>query len=180
MHHLQCRRIVRYYQEQKGFLGYARKSARARVTKKNALRSCGVLCQHPLFYRPFPKDCWGLFDFQYTNTNQLRIPKIFREWQILQNTSFSLDIFILVCWAIWVMRNDIVFRNKTPSIDDCKRTITVESLLLLHRTKAWITPILEAWTTYMMIASYLLKGRAPATAFKKKKKTYMMIEQTVE
>ena len=110
-----------------------------------------VLCQQPseetimhlLFYCPFSKDCWGLFNFQYAD--QLTIPEIFREWQILHNASFSLDIFILVCWAIWVMRNDIIFRNKNPTVADCKRTITVESLLLLHRTKATITPNLEAW-----------------------------------
>ena len=53
---------------------------------------------HLLFYCPFAKDCWGVWDFQYAD--QLTIPQIFQEWKTLQNVSFALDIFFLICWAI--------------------------------------------------------------------------------
>ena len=98
---------------------------------------------HLLFYCPFAKDSWGIMNFHFADN--LSIPQIFQAWRTLLNVSFSLDIFILLCWGIWMMRNDVIFRNKNPSVEDCKRTLTVESLMLLHRTKATITPILESW-----------------------------------
>ena len=109
-----------------------------------------VLCQqsseetlmHLLFYCPFAKDCWGPGIFSLQNSSlRLRSFKI----GTLQNVSFALDIFILICWATWTMRNDVIFRNKNPSVEDCRRVVTVESLLLLHTTKSRITPLLESW-----------------------------------
>lgn len=129
-----------------------------RLSTRNMLRrrrmhldyNC-VLCQqtseetvmHLLFYCPFAKDCWGIMNFQLADN--LSITQIFQAWRSLINVSFSLDIFILFCWGIWMMRNDVIFRNKNPYVEDCRRTVTVESLLLLHRSKASITPILESW-----------------------------------
>lgn len=111
------------------------------------MRLCQQLSEetvmHLLFYGPFSKDCWGLLHFQFAD--HLTIPEIFQQWKILYNVSFALDIFILICWAIWVMRNDVIFRNKNPSVADCKRTISVELHLLLHRTKPRIIPLVEAW-----------------------------------
>jgi hypothetical protein len=110
-----------------------------------------VLCQHPpeetlmhlLFFCPFAKDCWSTWNFQFAE--QLSIPQNFHEWKLLQNVSFALDFFILICWAIWSMRNDVIFQNKHPSVDDCRRVVIVESLLLLHRTKNSVTTLLESW-----------------------------------
>jgi len=79
-----------------------------------------------------------MLNFQYAD--HLLIPQIFQAWKTFLNVAFSLDIFIILCWAIWMMRNDVIFRNKNPSVADCKRYVTVDSLLLLHKTKAGITP----------------------------------------
>ena len=110
-----------------------------------------VLCQQPpeetimhrLFYCPFAKNCWGLMNFHFAH--HLSIQKIFQAWKSLVKIEFSLDIFILLCWVIWMIRNDVIFRNKNPTVQDCKRYLTVEALLLLHRCKARINPLLKSW-----------------------------------
>lgn len=68
--------------------------------------------------------------------------KVFQAWKSLMKVEFSLDIFILFCWAIWMIRNYVIFKNKNPL---CRRYVTVEALLLLHRSKVRITPSLESW-----------------------------------
>jgi len=110
-----------------------------------------VLCQQPpeetimhlLFYCPFAKNCWGLMNFHFVD--HLSIQQIFQAWKSLVKIEFSLDIFILLCWVIWMIRNDVIFRNKNPTVQDCKRYLTVEALLLLHRCKARINPLLKSW-----------------------------------
>ena len=110
-----------------------------------------VLCQQPpeetvmhlLFFCPFAKDCWGMLNFQFDD--DLTIPQIFQAWMALLNVPFALDIFILLCWSIWMVSNDVIFRNTNPSVEDCRRYLTVESLLLLHRSKVEVTPLLDSW-----------------------------------
>jgi hypothetical protein len=110
-----------------------------------------VLCQqhneetlmHLLFYCPFAKNCWGTLNFVYADN--MSVIQIFEAWRALVNVPFALDIFILTCWSIWKMRNDIIFRNRNVSVRDCKRNLTTKALMLLHRTKARITPTLESW-----------------------------------
>jgi len=105
-----------------------------------------VLCQHPpeetvmhlLFYCPFAKDCWSTMGFTYAN--HLTIPQIFQAWKSKLQVEFSLDIFIIWCWVIWMVRNNVIFRNGVPSVSNCKRIFTSEILLLLHRTKSRTTP----------------------------------------
>jgi hypothetical protein len=76
--------------------------------------------------------------------------QIFEAWRALVNVPIALDIFILACWSIWKMRNGIIFRNRNASVEDCKRNLTAEALMLRHRAKRRITPTLETW-----IQSYL-------------------------
>ena len=130
-----------------------------RLNTRNMIRRRGmhldnyqcVLCQnsteetvmHLLFYCPFAKDCWSWMDFHFAD--HLSIHQIFLAWKSLLKVEFSLDIFILLFWAIWMTRNDVIFRNMNPSVQDCKRHLTVETLLLLHRCKARIAPSLESW-----------------------------------
>ena len=94
-----------------------------------------VLCQqsteetvmHLLFCCPFAKNCWNLVNFHFGD--RLSIQQIFQAWKSMLQIEFSLDIFIIFCWGIWMMRNDVIFRNKNPSVEDCRRVVTVESLL---------------------------------------------------
>jgi hypothetical protein len=98
---------------------------------------------HLLFYCPFSKDCWKLVNFQFAD--HLTVPQIFQAWKSLLKVEFALDLFVLFCWGIWMVRNDVIFRNKSPEVEECKRYITLGALQLLHRTKSRITPLLDSW-----------------------------------
>lgn len=110
-----------------------------------------VLCQlsveetlmHLFFQCPFSKDCWRTLNFQFAG--RLSILQIFQAWRLLQKVDFALDIFILACWAIWMVRNDVIFRNKNKELQEFKRYLTTEALLLIHRMKPSLSPILESW-----------------------------------
>jgi len=110
-----------------------------------------VLCQqsteestmHLLFYCPFAKDCWNLVNFQFTD--HLSVLETFQAWNSLLKVKFSLDLFTLFCWGIWMVRNNVIFRSKNPTVDGGKRYVTSEAPLLLHRAKTRIVPLLESW-----------------------------------
>jgi hypothetical protein len=132
---------------------------RDRLSTRNMIRRRGinlddyqcVFCQDPpeetvmhlLFFCPFSKSCWGLVNFQFAD--HPTIPQIFQVWKSKFRVDFSLDLFILWCWAIWMVRNDVIFKNKAPSVHSCKSHFTEEVSLLLHRTKASVTPLLQSW-----------------------------------
>jgi hypothetical protein len=132
---------------------------RDKLSTRNMIRRRGmfledyhcVLCQqsieetvmHLFFYCPFARDCWAIINFSFAD--HLSVSQIFQAWKRKLLVDFSLDIFIIWCWAIWLVRNDVIFRNRNPSVQECKRYVTVEALLLLHRTKTRITPLLESW-----------------------------------
>ena len=54
---------------------------------------------------------------------------------------FFIDIFILVCWSIWMARNCVIFRNLNPTIEDYRRCLTAELFLLLPRAKISSSPL---------------------------------------
>ena len=80
------------------------------------------LIMHLLFYCPFAKKCWGPMNFRFAD--HLSIQQIFQAWKSLVKVEFSLDIFILLCWAIWMIKNDVIFRNKNP----CKIAKDIEKI----------------------------------------------------
>lgn len=70
-----------------------------------------VMCQqsteetimHLLFYSPFAKNCWGLMNFHFADHHSIQ--QIFQAWKAPMKVEFSVDIFILLCWAIWMIRH---------------------------------------------------------------------------
>jgi hypothetical protein len=43
-----------------------------------------------------------------------------------------------------MVKNDVIFRGRNPSVDACKNYIFSEALLLLHRIKVRVVPLLES------------------------------------
>jgi hypothetical protein len=130
-----------------------------RLSIRNMIRRRGmdledyncVFCQHPpeetlmhlLFYCPYAKLCWNIVGFDFDD--DLTTLQIFNLWGSRWKAPFSLDIFIIWCWGIWMVRNDTVFKNTAPSVAACKFYIVEEVSLLLLRTKERVTPLLESW-----------------------------------
>jgi hypothetical protein len=53
---------------------------------------------------------------------------------------FALDIFVLACWGIWIMRNDIIFGNMNASVQQFKRHVFEEASALRLRIMAASPP----------------------------------------
>lgn len=98
---------------------------------------------HLLFYCPFAKDCWVSLNFSYDDN--LHTPQIYQAWKNQKQFTFSLDIFILGCWGIWMARNDLIFRNKPPRVPSFRLLLKEEASLLLHRCKASLSQSLNSW-----------------------------------
>jgi hypothetical protein len=100
-----------------------------------------VLCQqsvyetvmHLIFYCPFAKECWNIANFRFADF--LSVWEIFLTWKLLLKEKFSLDLFILFCWCIWMVRNDVIFTNKNPTVEDCKRYIVSETFYCFTEQK---------------------------------------------
>jgi hypothetical protein len=56
-----------------------------------------------------------------------------------------MEIIVTMCWAIWIMRNDIIFRNLAHSIERCKGIFRQEFALVILRAKARLHPHIDQW-----------------------------------
>jgi hypothetical protein len=36
--------------------------------------------------------------------------------EMFNKVEFALGLFIFFCWGIWMVRNDVIFRNKNPVV----------------------------------------------------------------
>jgi hypothetical protein len=98
---------------------------------------------HLLFYCPFLNACWEMLNFHFADN--LSIPQIFQALRAVVKVEFALDLFILVCWGIWMVRNDVIFRNQNPLLQSCRRYVLEEVKLLLLRVKSSLAPSLNSW-----------------------------------
>lgn len=71
--------------------------------------------------------------------------EIFKRIRTRLNVSFALEIIVLMVWSTWTMRNDWIFNNVHPTVQDCKRKFRNEFLLLLHRAKQNKMDEMKVW-----------------------------------
>jgi len=81
----------------------------------------------------FAKACWESIGISYVSTRP--ILQIFKFIRRRLGVSFALEIIMLMAWRIWTIRNDWIFNNVHPTVQDCKRRFRNEFNLLLHRVK---------------------------------------------
>lgn len=77
----------------------------------------------------FATECWNLvyrltLPYHHTHTN----PYIFME------------IVILLCWSIWIVRNDAVLQGVAPLVARVKGIFLQKFALMFHRTKKNYSP----------------------------------------
>ncbi|KAF8768972.1 hypothetical protein HU200_007064 [Digitaria exilis] len=58
---------------------------------------------------------------------------------------FFMEIIILMSWCIWTTRNDWIFRNLDPMVQNCKRRFIQEYGLLRHRAKPQTLAAMAEW-----------------------------------
>ena len=56
-----------------------------------------------------------------------------------------MDVIITMCWAIWSLRNDKIFRGFHNSIRRCKEIFKKEFAQVILRAKSDMQPILTIW-----------------------------------
>lgn len=78
---------------------------------KNGLLHLFLRCQ-------FAKICWGVL---HLHINQDMDPfAIIESLHQQLNIPFFMDVIIIMSWCIWMVRNDLIFRNVQPALDSYK------------------------------------------------------------
>jgi hypothetical protein len=54
-----------------------------------------------------------------------------------------------MCWAIWTVRNDFIFKNEQPDIQAAKRILKKNELSLL-RAKAKVAITFDLWNQNLL------------------------------
>jgi len=54
-------------------------------------------------------------------------------------------VAILMCWAVWTVRNGFIFKNVQPSVQAAKETFKKELSLLSLRAKAKVSVTFDLW-----------------------------------
>jgi hypothetical protein len=93
---------------------------------------------HLLVGCPFVVDGWNSLNlFISAHVDLLQVLDSFKN-QL--RVSFFMEIIITMCWSIWTIQNDVIFRNITTSVQRCK-SIFKEEL----RAKGKYQPHLDLW-----------------------------------
>jgi hypothetical protein len=98
---------------------------------------------HLLFHCPFAMACW--YSLHVFVPNSVNIAVILESLKDQLHVPFFMEIIVTMCWAIWMMRNDIIFRNLAHSVQRCKNVFKTEFALVILRAKASLHPYIDQW-----------------------------------
>jgi hypothetical protein len=82
---------------------------------------------------PFAVKCWDLICPQ--RASNLNVFQRLDDMRGKITYSWFMEIIMITSWSIWVVRNNVIFNNKRPSVQDWKFTFKSEMALLAHRIK---------------------------------------------
>lgn len=105
--------------------------------------------QDHLFLKcPFVQQCWQLLNLHIASLDDpLQMILAFKN-QL--NVPFYMDVIILMCWAIWMVRNDAIFKGIQPSIQGCATHFKKEYALATLRAKKDHPYLMNIWLEDMM------------------------------
>lgn len=92
---------------------------------------------------PFAKNCWSLVGLTIVNT-----PDMFQRFESLKqqlNVKFFMEVIIILCWSIWTIRNDAIFRGLPIDCLRCLELFKFNFGQLLWRAKKKYFPLIESW-----------------------------------
>lgn len=106
-------------------------------------QDCDETLAHLLLDCPFSMQCWGSINIQVQqNSDPFQVLQTFRD-QL--GVPFFMEIIILMAWAIWKARNDLIFNQVNPTLQQTIRYFNEEMQLLLLRAKRSYSPQIELW-----------------------------------
>lgn len=91
----------------------------------------------------FAQDCWRAINLN-VDPSADSFPNLERLRSQL-NCPFFMEIIILLSWAIWMARNNMIFRQINATTQRCKSLFLVEMDALLLRAKKIYSPRLQEW-----------------------------------
>ena len=71
---------------------------------------------------PFAQICWASLGLLPSQTDDPFV--VIAMYRAQLHCPFALEILITMCWSIWSVRNDLVFRGIQPSLQRCKAIST--------------------------------------------------------
>jgi hypothetical protein len=92
---------------------------------------------------PFARMCWDFIHIDIPlNSTFLELASLLKD-QL--NSQFFMETIILLCWAIWSARNELIFRGIRLNLEGIKRVFFKELKLLQYRVKAGQEDHLFSW-----------------------------------
>jgi hypothetical protein len=89
--------------------------------------------EHLFLFCPFAAECWNYLNLSITPVNELL--DIVQQLKIQLNQPLFMEVIILQCWAIWMTRNNQIFKAIPATVQGCKRLLCLELEGLVHRIK---------------------------------------------
>jgi hypothetical protein len=99
--------------------------------------------EHLFIGCPFAVQAWHSINLD-VNSDLLPLQNL-ELLRIQINESFFMEVIILLCWAIWMCRNNFIFRQIPPSTQNCKFIFKTEFNLLLCRARRKYFPKIQEW-----------------------------------
>jgi len=84
--------------------------------------------EHLFLQCPFPQQCWCLINL--TTSLEHGTLENFAAFKDQINSQFFMVAIILMCWTIWLARNELIFNGNQVSIQDCRRIFLKETRLV--------------------------------------------------
>ncbi|KAJ1289213.1 hypothetical protein BS78_02G147000 [Paspalum vaginatum] len=98
---------------------------------------------HLFFDCPFARSWWQNIGIAIHSTTSVEFTVEICKEDI--QLPFAIEVVILSCWSIWTVRNNHFFNGLTPSLASCKENFKTEFALLIYRTKASYSPLINNW-----------------------------------
>jgi hypothetical protein len=98
---------------------------------------------HLLFHCPFATACWFSISMVIPGTSDPGL--IVESLRAQLGQPFFMEIVVTMCWSIWMMRNDVIFKGLPHSIQRCKDVFRKEVAVVKFRAKSDIRPSLDLW-----------------------------------
>ena len=118
-------------------------------TCENCILQHEEILEHLFLRCSFAKACWnsiGLFAPR-THCPQRAVVRLKRQLRL----PCAMEVIILMAWSIWKCRNDWIFENIPPTVQNCRAFFKQEMLLVIHRARSRFKDVILQWLDQLML-----------------------------
>ena len=118
-------------------------------TYENCIWQCEESLGHLFLRCSYAKSCWNLISFSAPTTGRPD-RAVFIIKQQLQ-VPFFMEVIILMTWSTCKCRNEWLFDNTHPTIEDCKSIFRNELLMVINRARAKFEHTIFQWLQQVLL-----------------------------